>query len=228
MNEGHDPLKLLYEEYRECTRCALSGHRKKVVFGSGNRDADVLIVMDSPTAVEDRLGHHNTTDIRWTLRAFKHATGQTEMPIGAAAEAFFDAFFLTSATMCTRKMLAGDNAGDVVEPGWTHIKKCRERLLTTIYEVDPLVIIGAGKFALTALLGRTKGLPARTGKVSGMFTVTVPGELMEVPYSVIPTHDPRVAERRGDYDDPAGAVSSFTTALVGAVKLVKYLKEEDR
>ena len=228
MNEETDPLKLLYDEYKECKRCPLSEHRKNIVFGSGNRDASILLVTDSPTLVEDRLGHHNTTDMRWTLRAFKHAIGRDSMPIGAVAELFFEKCFVTSATMCTRKMIAGDNIGQPVEPGWAHIKKCRDRLLRTIYEVDPLIIVAAGKFAVQALMGQSKALPARNGKVSGMFTVNVPGELGNVTYSAIPSYDPHVAERRGDYDDETGAVSAFTTALTGAWRLLEYLEREDQ
>lgn len=228
MNEETDPLKLLYEDYRECKRCPLWEHRKNVVFGSGNRDADIIIVTDSPTLVEDRLGHHNTSDMRWTLNAFKHAIDRDTMPIGAAAELFFERCFVTSATLCTRKMVAGDDIGAAVEPSWTHVKKCRDRLLRTIYHVDPLVIVAAGKFAAQALAGKNKALPARNGKVSGMFTVVVPGELGDITYSAIPSYDPHVAERRGDYDDPTGAVSAFTTALTGAWKLSTYLREEDK
>lgn len=229
MKEERDPLRSLYEEYANCSRCELHKHRKKTVFGSGNREADILIVTDSPTLVEDRLGHHNTSDVRWVLRAFRHALGKESMPLGAAAEVFFDKCFLTSATMCTRKMLVGDDAGDRVEPAWTHIRECNARLQETIYHVDPLVIVGAGKFAMMGLLGRSSNLPPRTGKVSAMTTIAVPGALSDsVHYSVIPTFDPHVAERRGDYDDPSGAVSAFTTALVGALQLTEYLREEDR
>ena len=229
MNE--DPLKILYEEYKTCDRCKLSKTRKNIVFGSGNRSADILLVTDTPTLKEESLGHHNTTDIRWLVRAFQHAIsdGSTApATIGAAAEMFFSNVFVTNAVMCCPTFPAGDRAGELTEPGWTQVKKCRERLLEVIYQVDPNIIVSAGSHATAALLGRSSKLPRRNGKVSEMFTVEVPGEAGSVFYSAIPTADPRVAERRGDYDDNNGLVSAFTTALKGAWDLNTYLEQEDK
>lgn len=225
---SEDALKILYEEYQNCDRCKLSQTRKNVVFGSGNRDADILLVTDTPTLKEESLQHHNTTDIRWVIKAFQHAVDKQSMPVGAAAEMFFNNVFMTNAVMCCPTFPAGDRAGELTEPGWTQVKKCRDRLLEVIYEVDPHIIISAGKFATQALIGRSSKLPRRNGKVSELFQVEVPGEAGSVFYSAIPTSDPRVAERRGDYDDTNGLVSAFTTALKGAWDLSHYLNKEDQ
>lgn len=222
-----DALTILYEEYKNCDRCKLSETRKKIVFGSGNRDAPILLITDTPTLKEESLGHHNTTDVRWILKAFQHATNKQSIPIGAAAEMFFDATFVTNAVMCCPTFAVGDRAGELTEPGWTQVKKCRDRLLRVIYEVDPHIIVSAGKYATQALVGRASKLPRRNGKVSSLFTVEVPGEFGPVYYSAIPTADPRIAERRGDYDDQNGLVSAFTTALKGAWDIKNYLEGED-
>jgi uracil-DNA glycosylase family 4 len=226
MNE--DPLQILYEEYQNCDRCKLSKTRKNIVFGSGNREANILLVTDTPTLKEESLRHHNTTDIRWIIKAFQHAIGKQDMPVGAAAEMFFNNVFMTNAVMCCPTFPAGDREGELTEPGWTQVKKCRDRLMEVIYDVDPHVIISAGKFATQALIGRASKLPRRNGKMSELFSVEVPGEAGSVFYSAIPTADPRVAERRGDYDDAGGLVSSFTTALKGAWDLSHYIEQEDR
>ncbi len=39
-----------------CTLCALSEHRKNVVFGSGNRNADVMFIGEGPGEQEDNTG----------------------------------------------------------------------------------------------------------------------------------------------------------------------------
>jgi uracil-DNA glycosylase family 4 len=226
MNE--DPLKILYEEYKSCSQCKLSETRKNIVFGSGNRNAKIILVTDMPTLKEESLTHHNTTDIRWLVKAFQHAIGKQSMPLGAAAELFFDTVFVTNAVMCCPTFPAGDKQGELTEPGWTEVKKCRNRLLSMIYEIDPNVIVSAGKYATQALIGRSSKLPRRNGKVSSLFTVEVPGEMGSVYYSAIPTADPRVAERRGDYDDNNGLVSAFTTALKGAWDLNQYIEQEDK
>ncbi len=39
-----------------CTRCSLSQNRNKVVFGSGDSDADLMFIGEGPGAEEDRQG----------------------------------------------------------------------------------------------------------------------------------------------------------------------------
>jgi uracil-DNA glycosylase family 4 len=51
-----DRLVNLYREASECTRCPLAKTRTKVVFGSGNADADLMFVGEAPGAEEDRQG----------------------------------------------------------------------------------------------------------------------------------------------------------------------------
>jgi len=51
-----DRLVGLYREAAECTRCPLAETRTKVVFGSGNADADLMFVGEAPGAEEDRQG----------------------------------------------------------------------------------------------------------------------------------------------------------------------------
>jgi uracil-DNA glycosylase len=51
-----DRLVELYREASECTRCPLAETRTKVVFGSGNADAELMFVGEAPGAEEDRQG----------------------------------------------------------------------------------------------------------------------------------------------------------------------------
>jgi DNA polymerase len=51
-----DRLVETYREAAECTRCPLAETRTKVVFGSGNADADLMFVGEAPGAEEDRQG----------------------------------------------------------------------------------------------------------------------------------------------------------------------------
>lgn len=51
-----DRLVELYKEASDCTRCPLSETRTKVVFGSGDADADLMFVGEAPGAEEDRQG----------------------------------------------------------------------------------------------------------------------------------------------------------------------------
>jgi uracil-DNA glycosylase len=51
-----DRLVELYREASECTRCPLSETRTRVVFGSGDADADLMFIGEGPGAEEDRQG----------------------------------------------------------------------------------------------------------------------------------------------------------------------------
>ena len=214
-------------EYRSCQRCKLAECRSRVVLGSGNLRAKVFVVVDSPSEAEDRAGHYNTADIRWLINLFKQAL-RLNMPLGAAAEKFFSEAFITSAVMCRPAITVGDKAGERRDPKWAEIKACRERLQQQIYESDPYVILGRGKFPLSALFGVASPPSAKTGKLNEMPTITVPGEFSDVPYSVIPAPDPQVARRRGDYDDPNGVVAALGNALGAAWAIRDALEGEDK
>lgn len=214
-------------EYRSCERCKLSECRSRVVLGSGNPRAKVFIVVDTPSEAEDRVGHYNTADIRWLVNLFRQVL-RLDMPLGAAAEKFFSEAFITSAVMCRPAILVGDKAGDARDPKWSEVKACRDRLQQQIYHVDPHIIVGCGKFALQALCGTSSPPSAKTGRLNEMITITVPGELSDVPYSVIPAPDPQVAKRRGDYDDPNGVVAALGNALGAAWALRDALEGEDK
>jgi DNA polymerase len=51
-----DRLIDLYKEASDCTKCPLAETRTKVVFGSGNADADLMFIGEAPGAEEDRQG----------------------------------------------------------------------------------------------------------------------------------------------------------------------------
>src|SRR5258708_39716704 len=55
--ERREALKQLLMQARSCTRCAeLPATRKRVVFGSGNADADLMLVGEAPGARRDEHG----------------------------------------------------------------------------------------------------------------------------------------------------------------------------
>ncbi len=55
--ERREALKEVYAQTQACVRCAeLAATRKKVVFGAGNADADLMFVGEAPGASEDEQG----------------------------------------------------------------------------------------------------------------------------------------------------------------------------
>jgi DNA polymerase len=233
MTHENTQLESIRNTYKNCFDCPLSGCRKSVVFGTGNPRAGILLVTDTPTESQDRVGNYNTIDIGWTLGAFKCVLSNAGHTVPDRKEdlskLFFSEVFITSAVMCRPIHLKGGKIGDYREPTWAkEVKKCRTRLLSTVYAVDPHIIVCAGKFATQALLGRSSALPARRGALSALFEVVVPGKSADVRYSAIPAPDPTVCQRLGDYDDPNGMVSAYTNALSGAWTINQYLRNEDK
>src|SRR5919108_5865629 len=51
-----DRLVEVYNQASICERCPLSESRNRVVFGSGNADADLIFIGEAPGAEEDRQG----------------------------------------------------------------------------------------------------------------------------------------------------------------------------
>lgn len=224
--DNHE-LRLIYDEYANCTRCRLCETRLgPPVFGTGNRNAPILLISDAPSESEERLGHHNTQDIRWIANVFRKAIGKRDMPIGAAADLFFQNVFITSAVLC-RPTVFGSS--DYRKPDWKkEVQMCYERLCGVIYSVDPHIVIASGEFPVKALLQKTTGLPKRRGGLDSAFTFEVPGVIGPVYYTAIPTVDYSMAIRRGDYDDPNGTVSSFAKALSSAWAIKSKIQEEDK
>ena len=54
--ERREDLVALYKEAAACERCPLHATRTKVVFGSGNADADLMFVGEAPGQQEDLQG----------------------------------------------------------------------------------------------------------------------------------------------------------------------------
>ena len=49
-------MQSLEEEYKTCSRCPELQEKIQVVFGSGNKNADILFIGEAPGANEDKQG----------------------------------------------------------------------------------------------------------------------------------------------------------------------------
>ena len=50
-------LNSLHDIVSNCNLCSLSSNRKNILFGSGNKNADILFLGEAPTSVEDEKGN---------------------------------------------------------------------------------------------------------------------------------------------------------------------------
>lgn len=49
-------MEQLYEKFANCLKCPLSKSRTKIVFGSGNYEAKIMLIGEAPGAEEDKTG----------------------------------------------------------------------------------------------------------------------------------------------------------------------------
>lgn len=119
----------LYEEIRNCTRCALAETRGMAVPGEGPLNSDVMFIGEAPGANEDRQG-----------RPFVGAAGQFLEELLGAAGLKRSEVYICNVLKCrppgNRDPLPGE------------IEACRDYLDEQIDLIDPLVIVTLGRFSM--------------------------------------------------------------------------------
>lgn len=122
-----------------CTRCPLSETRTQVVFGSGNPDADLMLVGEAPGFHEDQGGV-----------PFAGQVG--ELLAGLLAEIGLDRdeVYLANVLKCRPPQNR--------DPLETEIAACEPHLFRQVGLVRPRVVATLGNFATKLLSGRSFGI----------------------------------------------------------------------
>ena len=186
-------LAALQEEYADCKKCKLCESRKHVVFGDGNPTADILIVGESPGAEEDKSG-----------KPFKGDAGNILARFFAATNLDRDTdTYLCNVIMCRPTVEVEDErTGEKRLENRTPTKEerfgCRERLLKTIYAIDPLIIVALGRVPFQALTGKGTIITKARGEIQ---TMHLQGKHVEVRYPVFPMYHPSSLIRSFDYKE---------------------------
>lgn len=189
-------LSILRDAWINCTRCGLCKTRKNVVFGEGNPDAKVVILGEAPGAEEDRSGVPFVGEAGTILDTFLRASNMPR-----------DNVYILNVVGCRPTIENIDDASGrafITNRAPTKEEKlaCRERLLQTIYTIDPFLIIALGQTALGALLGRTYIMAKMRGHV---YTMHMPGKVaQEIRYPVLAMYHPAFLARNLDYSNPEG------------------------
>jgi uracil-DNA glycosylase len=126
------------KELGECTRCKLHNHRKSIVFGSGNPNADLVFVGEGPGADEDEQG------FPFVGRAGKKLTEIIEK--GMKLNRDKDTY------ICNIVKCRPPSNRD---PESDEIASCKPFLIKQIQAIRPKAIVALGKPAASTLLGRT-------------------------------------------------------------------------
>jgi len=127
-----------------CEQCELSGGRKTVVFGSGNRDAELMFIGEGPGAQEDLQGLPFVGPAGELLTKIIEAIGMRREDV-----------YIANIVKCRPP---GNR-----DPKPEEISACRGYLEQQVHLVQPQVIVALGKVAAQTLLGNNLAL----GKMRG-------------------------------------------------------------
>lgn len=117
-----------------CTRCRLADKRRKVVFGSGDPDADLMFIGEGPGAEEDRQG-----------LPFVGPAGQLLTRIIEAIDLTREQVYIANIVKCRPP---GNR-----DPLPDEVAACHEYLEAQIELIRPRVLVALGRVAGQTLLG---------------------------------------------------------------------------
>jgi DNA polymerase len=152
-----------------CTRCALHETRTRTVFGTGNREADLLVIGEAPGADEDRQGE-----------PFVGRAGQLLTEMLKAAGYQRNEVFITNILKCRPPRNR--------DPLPAEVACCHDYLQRQIALIGPRLILAVGRIAAQNLLrsetaiGRLRGRVHRYGAAGIPLVVTYhPAYLLRSP-----------------------------------------------
>ena len=137
-------LAALCEQVADCRQCRLAEKRNKVVFGSGDSDADLMFIGEGPGANEDRQG-----------LPFVGRAGELLTRIIEAIQLTRDRVYIANIVKCRPP---GNR-----DPRPDEVLACRGYLSRQIELIQPKVIVALGRVAAQTLLetntpiGRMRG-----------------------------------------------------------------------
>jgi DNA polymerase len=129
----------VYNEASTCVRCPLSATRNRVVFGSGNADADLMFVGEGPGAEEDRRGLPFVGRAGGFLNQLLEGIGMSR-----------DDVFIANVVKCRPP---GNR-----DPQPLEIESCRPYLDEQLRLIEPRVVCTLGNFATKLLTGNATGI----------------------------------------------------------------------
>jgi uracil-DNA glycosylase len=138
-------LAVLATTVAGCTRCRLSEGRSKVVFGSGNPDADLMLIGEGPGAEEDRQG-----------LPFVGPAGELLTRIIQAIEMRREDVYIANVVKCRPP---GNR-----DPEPDEAAACRGYLEKQIELVRPRIIVALGRVAAQTLLGNDSPIGRMRGQ----------------------------------------------------------------
>ena len=135
----------LEEVVKQCRKCRLCETRKNVVFGVGNREADIMLIGEGPGADEDAQGEP------FVGKAGKLMNMAFDM-LGIKREEVYIANIVKCRPPNNRN------------PQDDEAESCLDYLRNQVILVKPKIIVLLGSVALKNILGKEYGITASRGK----------------------------------------------------------------
>lgn len=139
-------LDEFYETIHNCTNCQLGLTRNKFVFGTGNANADIMIIGEAPGAEEDAQG-----------KPFVGRAGQLLTKIIEAINLTRDDVYICNIIKC--------RPPDNRRPDADEIAQCEPFLLKQIELIQPEFILALGLTAVDSLLKKKHKMADIRGKL---------------------------------------------------------------
>ncbi|HXG58828.1 MAG TPA: uracil-DNA glycosylase [Thermoanaerobaculia bacterium] len=140
-----DEWKRLRDEALACTRCRLAKTRTQVVFGSGNRNAELMFVGEAPGRDEDLQGE-----------PFVGRAGQLLTDIIKAMKLRREDVYIANVIKC--------RPPENRNPEPDELEACRPYIQRQVKLIRPKVIVTLGRFALQSLTGKGHAISAVRGQ----------------------------------------------------------------
>jgi uracil-DNA glycosylase family 4 len=137
--ERRERLVEVYREARDCQKCPLAATRTKVVFGSGDANADLMFIGEAPGAEEDRQG-----------LPFVGRAGQLLTDLLAGVGMRRDDVWICNILKCRPP---GNR-----DPQPAEIEACHPYLMSQVELIEPRVIGTLGNFATKLITGSRAGI----------------------------------------------------------------------
>lgn len=141
----YDNWEELEESIKNCKKCKLCMDRTNIVFGTGNKNADIMFIGEGPGADEDRLGEPFVGKAGQLMdKAFK-ALGIDRQDV-----------YITNIVKCRPPQNR--------VPEQEEAQACLNYLRNQVMLVKPNIIVLLGSTALKNILGEEYGITAARGK----------------------------------------------------------------
>ena len=140
----YDNWEDLQQSIKDCKKCKLCTNRTNIVFGVGNKNADVMFIGEGPGADEDRLGE-----------PFVGKAGKLMDKAFQALEIHRNKVYIANIVKCRPPQNRTPEADEA--------QACLNYLRNQVILIKPKIIVLLGSTALKNILGKEYGITAVRG-----------------------------------------------------------------